>query len=96
MGKRFLSFWWVVLFSLLCYIAYEQSSKWHERDFMALTFQLETLRKEKEIALSEQIKLTQQIQSQNDPAWIELTLIKELGLVPEGKTKVIFADRQDT
>ncbi|MDE3047241.1 MAG: hypothetical protein KGI83_02705 [Verrucomicrobiota bacterium] len=30
------------------------------------------------------------IASQNDPAWIEMVLIRELGVVPEGFLKVHF------
>lgn len=31
-----------------------------------------------------------EINSQSDPAWVELMLMKNLGLVPEGQIKVFF------
>jgi hypothetical protein len=34
--------------------------------------------------------LIAQSKSQSDPKWIELVLIRELGLVPEGHKKVLF------
>lgn len=34
--------------------------------------------------------LLMQIESQSDPAWIELLIKKHLGMVPYGQTKVYF------
>lgn len=34
--------------------------------------------------------LAQQLKSQSDPAWIEMVLIRELGLLPEGQRLVLF------
>lgn len=34
--------------------------------------------------------LTLQVNSQSDPAWIQLTMMKGLGVVPEGQLKVYF------
>ena len=49
---------------------------------------------EMEIALQAEQRnkgnLELQIASQNDPAWIEMVLIRELGVVPEGFLKVHF------
>jgi hypothetical protein len=88
--EPFLRSWWVVLFTLFCYIAYEQSLKWQQRDFAALSAQVAALRYEQQNGLKQQAELLRQIQSQNDPAWVELVLMKELGLTPEGQTKVLF------
>jgi hypothetical protein len=43
-------------------------------------------------ALQDDLKL--QISSQSDPAWIELTLMNQLGVVPEGQMKVYFKKEQ--
>lgn len=48
------------------------------------------MQNEKQKALQKQQDLKWQINSQSDLAWIELTLMKGLGLVPEGKKKVFF------
>ncbi len=56
----------------------------------ALNRQLTALLEEKERAMKIQEKLLLTINSQSDPAWIELVLFRELGLVPEGAAKVWF------
>jgi hypothetical protein len=55
-----------------------------------LKCQLYALQSEKQFLLEEKQDLKLQINSQKDPAWIELTLMKGLGLVPEGQLKVHF------
>jgi hypothetical protein len=82
--------WWVIACCLLSYAAYEQSSAQHRRDNTSLTAQLRRLETEKQQLQSHNTLLEQQLQSQNDPAWIELTLMKVLGTVPEGQQKVYF------
>lgn len=55
---------------------------------------LQTLLKSLEDEKAKQEKnhelLVLQIHSASDPAWIELVLKRELGLTPEGQTKVVF------
>lgn len=82
--------WWVIAFVIACTIIYEQGLK--KRDFLyqQLTEQWMSLQKEKQGALYHQQNLQLQINSQSDLAWVELTLMKGLGLVPEGQKKVYF------
>lgn len=40
--------------------------------------------------MAEQQELILQIESQTDPAWVEMVLKRNLGLVPEGQVKVYF------
>lgn len=82
--------WWVILFMIFCYMLFEQGFRQRNAEYTKLYEQLLELRSEKENALAVQEDLLMQINSQSDPAWIELTLMKELGLVPEGQTKVYF------
>lgn len=56
----------------------------------ALEETLFLLKQEKEKAIQKQNKLLLTINSQSDPAWVELVLFKELGLIPEGDTKIWF------
>lgn len=56
----------------------------------ALQEQLNRLNEQKEQLLVEHEDLVLQIQSQSDPAWIQLTLMKGLGLVPDGQMKIFF------
>lgn len=83
-------FWWVIFFCLLCSIFYEQGYNRIESDYSKLKEQLIKLEVEKEKALALQENLLLQLESQSDPAWVEMLLMKGLGVVPEGQTKVFF------
>lgn len=83
-------FWWVILFCLLCSIFYEQGYNRIEADYTKLNEQLKKLEGEKEKALALQENLLMQLESQSDPAWVEMLLMKGLGVVPEGQKKVFF------
>lgn len=82
--------WWVILFLLICYIGYDQGMKKRNKDIYALNLKYNNLLIEKGFIKSEAEDLNLKIHSQSDPAWIELVLMKELGVVPEGKIKVHF------
>lgn len=82
--------WWVIIFFLLCYILYEQGLKKHNFEYDKLQKRMHELQTEKETALQLQEDLLLQINSQSDQAWIELTLMKGLGLVPEDQIKILF------
>ncbi len=82
--------WWVILFISLCSIVYTHASHKKNEVIAALDQQLDALKKEKEILQNEKEDLLLQVNSQSDPAWIQLTLMKGLGLVPEGQMKVYF------
>ncbi len=71
-------------------MVYEQGLKTSNERLMALSNQLDTLQGEKKKVLKQQVRLSKEVESQDDPDWIELTLMKELGLTPEGHTKVLF------
>lgn len=86
----FIRSWWVILFILLCFILFEQGMKRRDQDFTKLSNQLVQLQQEKDKAIKIRDDLTLQINSESDPAWIELTLMKELGVVPEDYIKVFF------
>lgn len=82
--------WWVVLFLLGCYLFYERGMELREADYSKLLKQYKELQIEEKKALSRRENLILQINSQSDPAWVELTLMKVLGLVPEEQIKVVF------
>ncbi len=85
-----LNWWWVVLFLLFCSALYEQGLKKRNREYGKLYQKLMELHQQKEEALALNEKLLRQVNSQSDPAWVELVLMKGLGLVPEGQIKVFF------
>ena len=90
----FIHSWWVILFSLLCYTWLEHEYKQQRVVFHELTQQLMELKNSQIEASKENNRLLKQINSQSDPAWVELTLIKVLGLVPEQQTKIYFSNEK--
>ncbi|MBA3815691.1 MAG: hypothetical protein H0X29_04065 [Parachlamydiaceae bacterium] len=86
----FLYSWWIILFTICCYLAYEQGLVKRDKDFDKLHAQYIELQKENKRSLALQEKLLLQVNSQSDVEWVELTLMKGLGLVPDGQTKVVF------
>lgn len=86
--------WWVIVFFLICFFIYDRS--WQELNMEKIDLHstlLELIEEKKQaVELQEELKL--KIYSQKDPAWIEMTLLKGLGLVPEGQTKVYFQKQE--
>lgn len=83
--------WWVVAFTIVCTATYFQVVKCRENTLLDLSFRLQEKEKERFIILQEKEDLMLRLQSQNDPAWIEMILMKELGVAPEGWIKVHFS-----
>lgn len=88
--NAFFQYGWVLLCMLCCCFMYLHAMKKKRQVLEVLKCQLYALQSEKKFLLEEKQDLKLQINSQNDPAWIELTLMKGLGLVPEGQLKVHF------
>ncbi len=89
-GGWLASYWWVFLFISLCTGVYLNAAHKKEQVLQSLQRQHDKLVQEKELALQQNEDLHLQINSQSDPEWIQLTLMKGLGLVPEGYVKVYF------
>lgn len=86
----FIRSWWVIAFTLTCSIIYEHSLKGREIQYQHLSLQLVQIEEAKKQALIEQKDLQLQINSQCDLAWIELILMRGLGLTPEDQQKIYF------
>lgn len=86
----FIESWWVLAFILICAILYEQGLKQRDSLYQQLTQKKKELEHDKVEALLKHQNLQLQINSQADLAWIELTLMKGLGVVPEGQQKIYF------
>lgn len=84
--------WWLILFALLCFGLYEQGVRSKERDSAILQKQLAALDEEYAVLMETQEQLRLQVNSHSDPDWIELVLMRGLGLVPENQTKVFFSN----
>lgn len=84
--------WWVALFSILCFLYYEQSQRQRISQYEELNQRFLELKLSYENAKALKTKLKQEINSQSDPAWVELILKRELGVIAEGETKFYFRD----
>jgi hypothetical protein len=82
--------WWVIVFSTLSVAFYFQAAHGRTTIFSDLTSRMQEMEREKFIVSQDQDELALQLQSETDPAWVEMLLMKELGVVPEGWTKVRF------
>lgn len=82
-------------FILICGILYEQGLKGREGQYQQLKEQWMALQKERQESLIFQQNLKLQINSQSDLAWLELVLMKNLGLVPDNQQKIFFSEMDD-
>ena len=81
---------WVAIFCLITAFGYFQSMKKKRASLIETSSRLEEMEKEKQLACQEKQQLHLRIASQADPAWIEMILMRDLGVVPEGYLKVHF------
>lgn len=87
----FFSSWgWVVGFVFTCLFSYSHAAKKKMEVYQNLNQRYNLLFINKKKALLEQEELKLQINSQSDPLWVQLILMKGLGLVPEGQKKIHF------
>lgn len=73
--------------SLGCYgfAAQQKEARYHE--LSEIVCQLES---QKEEAKREQELLTLRLNSLNDPEWVQLLLMRDLGVLPDGQIKIVF------
>lgn len=81
---------WVVVCVAVIATLYDAYVEGKRQQLIALKVKLADLEEKKKILLKESEELLLAVQSQSDPEWIQLTLMKGLGLVPEGQKKVYF------
>ncbi|MFY7842426.1 MAG: hypothetical protein ACOVOR_00175 [Rhabdochlamydiaceae bacterium] len=91
----FVGSWWVYLTLALIFLFYRLSMDKKEKVYNDLHKKLERLQIEKHNILDEQEELILQIQSQDDPLWIEMILKKKLGLVSKGEQKFFFEQSEE-
>jgi len=84
------NWWWVLAFCLVTGSVYLQATKKKNLALAEYSFRLNEMEKEKILAYAEKEDLRLRIASQSDPAWIEMILMRDLGVVPEGWLKVHF------
>jgi len=85
--------WWTILVLVFAYGFYLHGMQ-KKRDLLTrMKEKMSYLESELELAKESREHLLRQIESQSDPAWIELLMRKHLGMVPSGQTKVYFEDK---
>lgn len=82
--------WWVFGFFIFVYILGLKSFKIKDTLMHGLQRQVAYLTEQKEYAFKKKLNLQQQIASQQDSAFVEMILMKKLGVVPEGHVKICF------
>lgn len=82
--------YWVVLFCAMIALVHFHFLKEKKSALALLKNRLQEMQSEKWQALERREDLQLCIASQNDPAWIEMILMRDLGVVPEGFLKVHF------
>lgn len=82
--------WWVVAFCVIASALYFHGVAQKKEALYGLGQRLFAMEQEKRSALQKREDLHLRIASQTDPAWIEMILMRDLGVVPEGFLKVHF------
>lgn len=88
--KQVRAYGWVVLFALVCYGLYYRVHLQNVEEMQRLKTMHAHLLHEKQMAYLVKLELTLHWQSEADPKWRELILMRELGLVPKGFKKIVF------
>jgi hypothetical protein len=89
-SKAFSSTKWLIAIFVVCGTLYLHALRQKDLAYHQTLNQLSALEEEKQEALLQQEELRAQIESQSDPAFVEMVLKRNLGLVPEGQVKVYF------
>jgi hypothetical protein len=91
-SKQLIQSWWVILITIFAFGFYEQSSGKLTKNITRLKMRAAEIETAIKIAEQDKAGFQLQVASQSDPEWIELLLIKCLGLVPEGYTKIYYTE----
>lgn len=90
MHTFFFKCWWTILFILFCYGFYLHGMHKKKELFNQLLAKVQILENQLHVVMETREDLLLQIESQTDPAWTEMLIKKQLGMVPSGQTKVYF------
>jgi len=85
--------WWLLVFVVIAFIGFERLSSRKNKEIHEYRSSIFSLHKKKEDLFKKHQDLIFQKKSQREPYWIEMVLMKKLGVVPEGKIKVVFIEK---
>lgn len=80
----------MVLFFVGAAALYWGEMKNKNRSVDLILSKMKELQNKKQAAEEQREELLARLNSQNDPAWVEMLLMRKLGVVPEGQVKVYF------
>jgi len=86
----FFRFWWTILLVLFCYGFYLHGMHKKKQLCASLKEKVALLERQLYAAVETREDLLLQMDSQTDPAWIEMLIKKNLGMVSSRQTKVYF------
>lgn len=75
---------------MVAYVVYLYGTSCVEGEIMRLQEQRALLEQRRALLVEEREALQLRRASQGDPAWVELLLMQELGLIPKGSRKVCY------
>ena len=84
------TWWWTAAVCLFIAGIYGQGMKKQRASLREVTLRLSEIEHETLLAMEEKENLSLRLASQSDPAWIELVLLRQMGVVPDGFLKVHF------
>lgn len=82
--------WWALFLGALLLVFHQRGVVAQESRLNKVRSQLSFLEKKRVSLLQKQRLLKAQLESGHDPAWVEMVLMKNLGLVPKGYRRVHF------
>ncbi len=86
----FKEWWWVFCFTTIALSLYFHSIQDKKAKKLALLTKIGEMRHDWQAEIQTREMLKRTIASQSDPSWIEMVLMRDLGVVPEGWIKVHF------
>jgi len=87
-------YWWFLLILFSLFVLYRVAIKKKEDEIASLAKRIQELQAIKENKAEEKEDLLLRIEAQNDSAWIEQVLKKEIGVVPDGQRKIHFSKEE--
>lgn len=94
--QEFCHSWWVILILILIGMLYVKTHQLKKEKILYLTNCLIQLETDKMVASLEKQRLLSDIQSLEDPDYVEMLLIQKMGVVPEDTVKVRFKNQRQT
>lgn len=95
LAEEIIRSWWVILFITICSFIYDKASHKQFIEIQKLQQKVNYFNDEVQKNFEKQKQLELYIKNQQDPELIELVLMKKLGLVPKGYTKILLPSNKE-